>query len=145
MITQGYGLRGGGRIPRAAPRAPHPGVLPIFFRIFVGVFSFPEKAKAPTRGTTRNNSLSLYHKKKGNMNVITVDELYKALAQARKAGMGSKKIMLSNDDEGNGYHQCFFSVTSDMESFGFDEAWAAGMLPYSVSPEEAVKDYVIIG
>ena len=29
------------------------------------------------------------------MNTITVDELYKALAQARKAGLGSKKILLS--------------------------------------------------
>lgn len=79
------------------------------------------------------------------MNTITVDELYKALGQARKAGFGSKKILLSNDDEGNGYHECFYTVSTDVKSFGFDNVWAAGMLPYGVSPEDAENDYVIIG
>ena len=79
------------------------------------------------------------------MNTITVDELYKALGQARKDGFGKKKILLSNDDEGNGYHECFFTISTEMEKFGFGEGWAAGMLPYGVSPEEAVRDYVIIG
>ena len=41
------------------------------------------------------------------MKAITVDELYRALAIARKYGFGDKKILLSNDDEGNGYHECF--------------------------------------
>ena len=80
------------------------------------------------------------------MNIITVDELYKALGQARKAGFGGKKILLSNDDEGNGYHQCFFTVSTDVKSFGFSQSgWAAGMLPWGVSPEEAENEYVIIG
>ena len=79
------------------------------------------------------------------MRTITVDELYKALAKARKAGFGGKKILLSNDDEGNGYHECFFTVSTDVKSFGLGESWAAGMLPYGVSPEEAENDYVIIG
>lgn len=79
------------------------------------------------------------------MKTVTVDELYKALAQVRKAGMGSKKIMLSNDDEGNGYHECFFAVTTDIKSFGFDRGWAAAMLPYRVSAEDAENNYVIIG
>lgn len=77
------------------------------------------------------------------MKAVTVDELYKALAQVRKAGMGSKKIMLSNDDEGNGYHECFFVVTTDMKGFGFGKR--AYMLPYGVSAEDAENDYVIIG
>lgn len=79
------------------------------------------------------------------MGTITVDELYKALAQARKDGFGGKKILLSNDDEGNGYHECFYTVATDVKAFGLGEAWAVGMLPYGVSPEEAEKDYVIIG
>lgn len=78
------------------------------------------------------------------MNQITVDDLYKALAQARKDGFGRKKILLSNDDEGNGYHECFFTVATDVKSFGFGE-WGAAMLPFGVSPEEAENDYVIIG
>lgn len=79
------------------------------------------------------------------MSTITVDELYKALGQARKQGFGKKKILLSNDDEGNGYHECFFAVTTDVKSFGFGSVWGAGMLPYGVSPEEAENEYVIIG
>ena len=79
------------------------------------------------------------------MNTITVDELYKALGQARKNGFGKKKILLSNDDEGNGYHECFFAVSTDVKSFGLGESWAAGMLPYGVTPEEAERDYVIVG
>ena len=79
------------------------------------------------------------------MKTVTVDELYKALSQARKAGMGSKKIMLSNDDEGNGYHECFFAVTTDIKSFGFGGRWGASMLPYGVSAEDAENNYVIIG
>lgn len=75
------------------------------------------------------------------MNAITVDELYEALAQVRKAGLGGKKIMLSNDDEGNGYHECFYEVTTDMEALGLSH----NDLPYGVSPEDAVNDYVIIG
>ena len=68
------------------------------------------------------------------MNTITVDELYKALTQARKAGLGGKKILL-----------CFFAVSTDVKSFGFGDGWAAGMLPYGVTPEEAERDYVIVG
>lgn len=77
--------------------------------------------------------------------IITVDELYKALGQARKQGFGKKKILLSNDDEGNGYHQCFFTVATNVKDFGFGDRWGAGMLPYGVSPEEAENEYVIIG
>ena len=79
------------------------------------------------------------------METITVDELYNALGQARKAGFGSKKILLSNDDEGNGYHECFYTISTDVKSFGFSDVWAAGMLPYGVSPEDAENNYVIIG
>lgn len=79
------------------------------------------------------------------MKTVTVDELYKALSQAREAGLGSKKIMLSNDDEGNGYHECFFTVTAVPKSFGFGGRWGANMLPYGVSQEDAENNYVIIG
>lgn len=79
------------------------------------------------------------------MNTITVDELYKALGKARKNGFGGKKILLSNDDEGNGYHECFFTVCTDMKAMDFGGRWAGGMLPYGVTPEDAENNYVIIG
>lgn len=76
---------------------------------------------------------------------LTIDELYRDLGKLRKAGLGGKKILISQDDEGNGYHELFYSVTTDIKSFGFGEGWAAGMLPYGVSPEDAEEDYVILG
>jgi len=75
------------------------------------------------------------------MQTVTVSELYKALAVACKAGYGDKKILLSNDDEGNGYHECFFTVSTDLKKFRL----SYNDLPYGVDVEDAEKDYVIIG
>ena len=76
------------------------------------------------------------------MKAITVDELYRALAIARKYGFGDKKILLSNDDEGNGYHECFQGW------FNVENGWFDGRhsleLPYGVSPEQAENEYIII-
>ena len=41
------------------------------------------------------------------------------IKKAIDAGFGDKKILLSNDDEGNGYHECFFVLTPDIGSFGY--------------------------
>lgn len=78
------------------------------------------------------------------MDAITVNDLYNSLKKAIDAGFGDKKILLSNDDEGNGYHECFFEVTPNLESFGFRDRFAPS-LPFNVSPEDAEKNYVIIG
>ena len=75
------------------------------------------------------------------MQTVTVDELYEALGQARKDGLGKKKILLSNDDEGNGYHECFFTVATDLKKFRL----SLNDLPYGVDIDEAENDYVIIG
>lgn len=75
------------------------------------------------------------------INALTIDQLYGILTKLRNAGLGGKHILLSNDDEGNGYHEMFYGVTppsKDMFYFG-DE------LPFGVSPEEALKNYVILG
>lgn len=74
------------------------------------------------------------------VHVLTVDELYTELAKARKMGMGNKKIMLSDDDEGNGYHLCFYAVTPAKEVFG-DCPYG---LPYSVNAKN-LDDYVVVG
>lgn len=39
--------------------------------------------------------------------MITVKELLKACKEQVAKGNGDKRILLSNDDEGNGYHFCF--------------------------------------
>lgn len=74
------------------------------------------------------------------MQALTVDELYRALAIARRDGFGSKKILLSNDEEQNGYHECFFQVCTNPEALGL----SYNDLPYGVEPED-LDNYVIIG
>lgn len=72
---------------------------------------------------------------------LTVDQLLAHLVQAHKAGLGGKHILLSNDDEGNGYHEMFYAMTppdKDMFCFG-------GELPFGLSVEEVLKNYIILG
>ena len=76
---------------------------------------------------------------------MTINELHRDLGKLIKAGYGNKKILISQDDEGNGYHELFFSVNTDVKSFGFGDSWAVGMLPYGVSVEDAEENYVILG
>lgn len=54
-------------------------------------------------------------------------------------GNGEKKIMLSNDDEGNGFHECFFTFT-DPKDAGIEPY----LLPYGVT-EKNVGEYLILG
>ena len=71
------------------------------------------------------------------MKVLTVDQLYAALATAKKEGLGKRKILLSGDDEGNSFHEMFFAVSEVTEDYAY------ALLPVPV--EEAMKDYVIVG
>lgn len=47
---------------------------------------------------------------------VTVKELADSLNSLVERGFGDKKIVLSDDNEGNGFHGCFFTTTSDKES-----------------------------
>lgn len=73
---------------------------------------------------------------------ITIIQLYLECAKQIKAGNGKRHIMISNDDEGNGFHELFFGFSSDID---FSEPWAAGMLPYGVKAEQAKKSYITLG
>lgn len=44
---------------------------------------------------------------------FTVRELYKACQKEIEKGNGDKHIVISDDDEGNGFHTLFFLFTSD--------------------------------
>lgn len=44
---------------------------------------------------------------------ITVRELAKDLLGAIRQGYGDRHILISDDDEGNGYHTLFFSLSWD--------------------------------
>ena len=44
---------------------------------------------------------------------ITVRELLKLCHQQVRKGNADKQILISNDDEGNGYHSLYFEFTDD--------------------------------
>ena len=78
------------------------------------------------------------------MEGITVQKLASLLMQEIAKGNGKKKVMLSNDDEGNGYHEMFFGVTDiDGNMASMFEAMSY-MLPYGVNAEN-ISNYVILG
>lgn len=75
------------------------------------------------------------------MQALTINQLYAHLANLKEKGFGDKKIMISQDDEGNGYHELFFGITTAERIGGF-RPW---MLPCGVSVEDANANYVTLG
>ena len=49
------------------------------------------------------------------MKQMTVKELAHELNKLIYVGQGNKKILLADDNEGNGFHGCYYGVTSDAE------------------------------
>ena len=74
---------------------------------------------------------------------ITVDMLQRMCKEMSKMGLGDKKILISNDDEGNGYHELFFTFTETNKVLTKKDA--EYMLPFGVDYENAVKNYIILG
>lgn len=73
------------------------------------------------------------------MTEMTIRTLFSLCVEQMKNGNGDKKILISNDDEGNGYHGLYFafSETNKMSLSEFE-------LPYGVKVSE-LSDYVILG
>lgn len=70
---------------------------------------------------------------------LTIDELYSILRTERIKGNGKKRILLSTDDEGNGFHECFFGITPVTDDFSYAQ-FGCG-----IDIEKAKKEYVILG
>ena len=72
------------------------------------------------------------------MDNITINELKKLCEEQIKKGNGNKKILISDDDEGNGYHELFYSFmsTKELEKYMFTS--------FPVDKEE-LKNYIILG
>lgn len=47
---------------------------------------------------------------------MTIDELITEAVKAKKKFGGDKYVLISNDEEGNGYHECYFTF-SDAKEF----------------------------
>lgn len=77
------------------------------------------------------------------MGTITVEKLYNYLknAIAKDPTLKDKKIMLSDDDEGNGYHEMFYLLTTGQDA---KECFTICYGEKSVKEGE-YDDYVILG
>lgn len=74
------------------------------------------------------------------MGTITVDNLFAACKAMRAKGLGDRKILLSGDDEGNDYHEMFYTFSPDMKG----ETISYG-LPFGVTAEKFDKEYILLG
>ena len=70
---------------------------------------------------------------------MTINDLYKACLAERRKGNGSKRVLLSNDDEWNGFHQAF-SGCHTLQPTDLDHP----QLPYGIKVED-ISDFVVIG
>lgn len=76
------------------------------------------------------------------MKAFTINDLLANLFELKKKGLGEKRILISADDEGNGYHELFYLVNPNArEFFG---GYGGAQLPYGVSLED-LDDYVVLG
>ena len=73
------------------------------------------------------------------MEASTVEHLRTLCQMGIAKGNGKKKILLSDDDEGNGFHECFFTFT-DPHNLTID----AYLFPHGVT-EENIYEYLILG
>jgi hypothetical protein len=76
------------------------------------------------------------------MTQLTVEKLYQELGKLIKRGQGNKVIVVADDNEGNGYHGIYYSVTSIPEDVQECINASNGL---SDSQEEDYKNIVIIG
>lgn len=67
---------------------------------------------------------------------LTVKELADFASTLVKNGLGDKHVLITTDDEGNGYHTLFYQFTTDPE--GIKECAEAGMFHDSNDPKEVV-------
>lgn len=77
------------------------------------------------------------------METMTLGKLLNDIVKLAKKDKSvlNKKILLSDDDEGNGYHEMFFSITSDENDVRENIEYSNGA---GIELDEC-KDYVIIG
>lgn len=74
------------------------------------------------------------------MNALKVKELFKLCAKEIEKGNEDKVIMISNDDEGNGYHYLWYSFTPS-EEMKIDD-----MFLMSVNENVAsIEDTIVLG
>lgn len=64
---------------------------------------------------------------------LTIDELIAEAVKAKKKFGGNKFVLISDDEEGNGYHECYFSFSSGEEMLD-----GCAFAPYDLNPQDCV-------
>lgn len=78
------------------------------------------------------------------MKVLTIKDLFNECKKQIAKGNGDKVIMISNDDEGNGYHYLWYSFANASELLKDDIACLD--LSYMVDEKIAkIEDTIILG
>lgn len=72
-------------------------------------------------------------------NGITIDQLAEMCKKAQAAGLGSKMVLMSSDDEGNEYHQAWEGLNDGKEYAPFVSDY---QLRGCISNN--IKDYVVL-
>ena len=67
---------------------------------------------------------------------LTIDQLIAAALKAKKEFGGNKYVLIADDEEGNGYHECYFPFASAEELEG------CGCF---IPDDLALEDCVILG
>ena len=71
---------------------------------------------------------------------LTINDLAKYCTKQIESGNGDKKILISNDDEGNGFHELFYEFSNPQDIFNGQYP------PHSpISKEKMFEEYVILG
>ena len=70
----------------------------------------------------------------------SINDLYREVKAQIAKGNGKKKILISNDDEGNGYHDLFFGISENAKELAYEDY----MRPWGVS-EQDLDNYVVLG
>lgn len=71
------------------------------------------------------------------MESITVEKLAEFCEAQKRLGNGKKKVLLSDDDEGNGYHELFFGFSPTEQIFGGEYSPS---YPYGIN----LNDYITL-
>ena len=74
------------------------------------------------------------------MAAITVKQLHAELGKLIKQGQGNRKVALTQDDECNGVHECWFAPSIWRE----DEVGCL-LLPFGMTAKMLADEYVVIG
>ena len=64
---------------------------------------------------------------------LTLDQLIKEALEAKKTYGGDKYVLISDDEEGNGYHECYFTFSDAKELLD-----GCVFAPYDLNPADCV-------